>query len=573
MSVNTAGIREDMMTFWAIVRKDVIVYLRQVRPFVFLILALAAASFTVYASWPRGEGVSWQLSRTIARATMSFFTFGILFGGALIVPGVAAGAITTERERGAWDMLTVTLIPAWALVAGKLTGVICAFVVLLFGIAPVVATVFFMVGVDPRYFLIAGGIIGATLLNISAMSAALAAWSRKPLSAMRGAYGLAILMMGMYVVPIYIALLALDYFYPTLVDTNHPFFVYYLPATMPPMMLAARGGIVGFPVLPFFIFFAWQGFWTILGALLAYWGVRRGRMTREGESASEFAGRGKGAVTAAGRTPFLDRRNPIGVREWRWGLFQRRLGFWVWLILGAGALFSVSGLFALSIRMDGNRAPDEELLIFPILLHGLILLLAVPASLGNIMTKEKERSTGILLATTPLTAWETLWGKLRASIRLTLIAWFLSVAANLLLAVQLYEKGVELTPFFLAQFTLLAAVMCMAFITVYASTRQKKTASAISIAGALGLLVFIGVTAMLAMFLLRFAPPINDDDVAGMILTASTPIVSIVILFTGRETGDLAIWFANIVYLTGFSGLFLILALARTRRLLRNGFE
>lgn len=572
MSMNAAGIREDMMTFWAIVRKDVIVYLRQVRPFVFLILALAAASLTVYASWPRGEAVSWQLSRTIARATMNFFAFGILFGGALIVPGVSAGAITTERERGAWDMLTVTLIPAWALVAGKLTGVICAFVVLLFGIAPVVATVFFMVGVDPRYFLIAGGIIGATLLNISAMSAALAAWSRKPLSAMRGAYGLTILMMGLYAVPIVLVLLALEYYYPGLVDTNHPFLISYLPATIPPMMLGTRG-MAGIPVFPFSIFFAWHGFWTVFGALLAYWGIRRGRMTREGESASEFAGRGASAVTAAGATPFRDHRNPVGVREWRWGLFQRRRGFWIWLILGAGALFSISGLFALSIRMDGSRNLDDELLIFPILLHGLILVLAVPASLGNIMTKEKERSTGILLATTPLTAWETLWGKLRASIRLTLIAWFLSVAANLLLAAQLYMEGVRLTPFFLAQFTLLAVVMCMTMITVYASARQKKTASAVAIAGTLGLVVFIGVAAMFALFLLRFAPPINDDDVAAAILTASTPIASVVILFTGRESGDLATWFANIVYLAGFSGLFLMLALARTRRLLRNGFE
>lgn len=108
----------------------------------------------------------------------------------LFAPGVAAGAISGERERQTLDVLLLSSITPFGIVWGKLVASV-AFVLLLIVIGlPVFAIVFLFGGVDLPQFLIIQLLTVMTALAISAASIFVSALFRRTLLSTVFAYGL-----------------------------------------------------------------------------------------------------------------------------------------------------------------------------------------------------------------------------------------------------------------------------------------------------------------------------------------------------------------------------------------------
>jgi ABC-2 type transport system permease protein len=108
----------------------------------------------------------------------------------LVGPGVAAGAISGERERQTLDVLLVSSMTPFGIVWGKLVASV-AFVLLLIVVAlPVFATVFLFGGVDLQQFLVVQLLTVMTALAVSAVSLFLSALFRRTLVSTVLAYGI-----------------------------------------------------------------------------------------------------------------------------------------------------------------------------------------------------------------------------------------------------------------------------------------------------------------------------------------------------------------------------------------------
>jgi len=131
--------------FWEETRRR----LRGGRGFIVLsayVLALLLMLLGLTVLNPPGSPETW--SRFGQRLWKAFF-WGQLIVMFLISPGIAASAISAEREHGALDLLFLTRQTTFALVLGKFLGAVTQMLVVIVSGMPVVAVSFFYGGVSP----------------------------------------------------------------------------------------------------------------------------------------------------------------------------------------------------------------------------------------------------------------------------------------------------------------------------------------------------------------------------------------------------------------------------------------
>ena len=108
----------------------------------------------------------------------------------LFTPGVAAGAISGERERQTLDVLLVSCVPSFSIVWGKLVASVAFIVLLIVSALPVFAAVFLLGGIDGSQFAVAQLVTVTTALATGAVSLFLSALFRRTLAATVVAYGI-----------------------------------------------------------------------------------------------------------------------------------------------------------------------------------------------------------------------------------------------------------------------------------------------------------------------------------------------------------------------------------------------
>jgi ABC-2 type transport system permease protein len=109
----------------------------------------------------------------------------------LFAPGVAAGAISGERERQTLDVLMVSCVTPLRLVWGKLVASVAFILLLIVASLPLFATVFFFGGIDLEQFLVAQILTVTTALALGAASIFWSALCRRTLVSTVAAYGFA----------------------------------------------------------------------------------------------------------------------------------------------------------------------------------------------------------------------------------------------------------------------------------------------------------------------------------------------------------------------------------------------
>jgi ABC-2 type transport system permease protein len=104
-------------------------------------------------------------------------------------PALAAGAISGERERQTFDVLTASRMKPWHIVWGKLVSSIAFVVLLILAAMPLLSTAFLFGGVDVGQFLVTLLLTASTALAVAAVALFASALVRRSLVSTVVAYG------------------------------------------------------------------------------------------------------------------------------------------------------------------------------------------------------------------------------------------------------------------------------------------------------------------------------------------------------------------------------------------------
>ncbi|MBL8761455.1 MAG: ABC transporter permease subunit, partial [Phycisphaerae bacterium] len=230
---------------------------------------------------------------------------------------------------------------------------------------------------------------------------------------------------------------------------------------------------------------------------------------------------------------------------------------------------SYSGGTAMRLQELQGLAPGVSVTVFLIQLIGMTL--AAPILLGPSLCDEKRAGTLSALLTTPLSAWQIVFGKLLSAFsQLTILA---LIPMPLVLAVRVFG-GVP------AEFVFagLSVSYSMAFLcgslAIFYSTGSKRGLTAATLA-ALTAIALHAFPALMMAKLISWGVKVWP----GMPVLMSTPATTAIMiadLFSGGPTGPWSVrsvWVANSVVNTGLGALTLVFATARVRALLRREGE
>jgi ABC-2 type transport system permease protein len=132
----------------------------------------------------------------------SYLIGKIVFGGVLgvqvmlvifITPAFTAGTISGERERQTYDLLRTTLLPARALVSGKLIAALSYVVLLILAAVPLESLAFLLGGVAWEEIIVSQLILLVTALAVGAASTYFSSRMKSTLSATVVSYAFALL--------------------------------------------------------------------------------------------------------------------------------------------------------------------------------------------------------------------------------------------------------------------------------------------------------------------------------------------------------------------------------------------
>jgi hypothetical protein len=156
------------------------VYLVLMSGFTLLLYMLAASARDIYGFTSGG-----QIGRTLFTGIVGIELFLVTF----IVPAFTAGAISGERERQTFDLLRTTLLPARALVTGKLASALAYVLLLLVAAIPLQSIAFLFGGVTEAEVILATVILLVTSVAQGALGVYLSAARSRTVAANVASYG------------------------------------------------------------------------------------------------------------------------------------------------------------------------------------------------------------------------------------------------------------------------------------------------------------------------------------------------------------------------------------------------
>ncbi|HLV43668.1 MAG TPA: ABC transporter permease subunit, partial [Aggregatilineales bacterium] len=145
----------------------------------------------------------YMASQATALSTSGGVVGKLIFGGIVaielflvcfIAPAFTAGAISGERERGTFDLLRTTLLPARRVVMGKLISALAYIVLLLLVAVPLQSLAFLMGGISIAEVLLSVELLLVTAIGYGAMGLFLSAATKRTLTASILTYTFALVM-------------------------------------------------------------------------------------------------------------------------------------------------------------------------------------------------------------------------------------------------------------------------------------------------------------------------------------------------------------------------------------------
>lgn len=144
---------------------------RGLKPFgvmlAYLLILSVAAILTLYFDSPGTATVSRMAE--LGRQLYAVLSTVQLVMVCLIVPAYSSASVCGERERGTFDLLSLTLLSSSAIVTQKLVAAMGQALMLIFASLPVMAIVFLLGGVSPVELLLAYALLLVTALFVGSL--------------------------------------------------------------------------------------------------------------------------------------------------------------------------------------------------------------------------------------------------------------------------------------------------------------------------------------------------------------------------------------------------------------------
>ncbi|MDD4266936.1 MAG: ABC transporter permease [Pirellulales bacterium] len=425
---------------YAIVERELLGTMRTGRAFALQVATSIAFAVLIVSRWPGNATV--ELSGAQAREVFRLFAYGLLAILLLLVPAFPATSIVNERKRGTLALLLTSPLPAWSVYAGKALGTLLFASLLLALSVPAATAAYAMGGISftaevlPLY-----AILGAVLVQYTALAMLASSCANSTDAALRSAYGLVLLL--------------------ALVSLGPHYFLQGKPGVLPQiaewlrcvspvpavMELAGHGDVGAFGLgaaagTPgrFLIFagvsIAACAVLTIarLNAFLLDRPRPQGIVTDDRSAAERWFRRCVFLVDPQRRKRGIGPlANPVMVKEFR----TRRFGRFHWLL----RLVAVSAIVSLLLTYAATSGTIdwgvETIGGMMVVLQVALIIVLTPSLGASLISAERESGGWELLRMTPLTAASILSGKL-ASVLSTLLLLMLATLPGYLVMIWIH---------------------------------------------------------------------------------------------------------------------------------------
>ncbi len=465
-----------------VVRRELMASLRQARTYLFLVVVLMVATCVTLMFWPSGS-LSVQLAAQASQVMFGVITAVLFTGCALLAPLLGAASIVSEREQDTFDLLYLTLLRPRTIVFGKLINTCGIFFLVILAAFPVYASALFAVGMDLRQLLFSL----LTLLMTTALCAVAgmlaSAFFKRTVVSLIVSYCMVAFLLGgpRYLYEIYVFTFQVGRYGgimggSRISGTSDWFTVISPTGTLVSLYLGNPGAAVLAVALGF------QGLLCIVGTLIASRWLRRQaapktiRAEKPIDDARVLERRRKQwpfyLIDPLRRRPAIeDGRNPMLVREVRWGFFAKGTT----LIRVFYVLVPTFMFLLIAITTFAQSAELGEFLAVAMCLELLVLGSLGPILMANSFTKEHELGNIDMLRMTMLSPREVVVGKAFAAM-VTVCPIVLAIFISSLLVVGIEPRLVWLLVGLYVTMPVCALLAVSLAMRVSLTTRKTRTA-------------------------------------------------------------------------------------------------
>ena len=486
----------------AIVRRELAANLRRTRTFCFVLVLLCLAVMVTIGAWPR-QHLTVQEMAAASKQLITMLTVLLLYGCAMVVPALGAASITVEREQDTFDLLYLSLIRPRSILLGKLFNTCGVYLCVVLATLPVFGTALFTVGLDSRQLLFSFAILFVLALYCGTIGILMSTLFRRGIVALIAAYILVIVLMGgpRFLLAALFDLLNVGFYgrygfggFPG--SRSMSLFNFYSPVGTTYALLDGRingTGVIAALVVQL----------TIIGAglILASHSLRRQAAPKSVraetiiDDAAVLEARRKQfpyyLIDPSRRRPCIeDGRNPMLVREIRWGLFAKGTS----LVRVFYVTTTVFGFVFIAMTMFANPSRYSQSFAIGISLELLTLVSFAPVIMANCFTKERELGNIDMLRMTLLRPRDIVRGKAIAGL-FTLMPLLVAIA---IAAIPVFFVETDLVGMVLAFYATMPICALMAVsLGLLISLLSRRTHAAIAGGILLNAVCFFGLGLLL----------------------------------------------------------------------------
>ncbi|MCC6490813.1 MAG: ABC transporter permease [Candidatus Hydrogenedentes bacterium] len=464
-----------------IVKRELLTSLRRTRTLLFVVALLLAAGSVVLLSWPSGNVPSTYVAG-VSKQMLFSVSITLFLGCILFVPGIAAYTIVSEREQDTLDALYLTLVRPSGVVSAKVMNTVGIYLLLIVGTFPVFATVMFGVGLDWSELAAILGLLIGTAACCAMIGVLCSCLFRRTFIALVVAYASTI---GLLCGPWYFLLIL------RVILTGQIFYLFnYVGRSIGRadwstvfsplhMLLGIQSQSLSAWQLPATLLI--QAVFCLVCFFMSVRFLRRPAQPRavSGEKTIEDP-----AVLHARRTRFPyylvdplrrkpmieDGKNPMRVREVRWGLFNRGTV----LIRIFYSVFTVCLFASLFLSIGSGRSVQIPIMTW-LTIENVLIMLVICGLTANSFAKEYELGNMDMLRMTLLRPTSIVAGKISGSFTsLVPIALALAIG-SLPMAIIQWSSAWVLIPGFIT-LTVCAALTTSASILTSLIARRTNAA-------------------------------------------------------------------------------------------------
>ena len=159
--------------FTSIVRYELVRRLRTLRPFLMLLAAVGIASAFIISGWPRDAQYFFNMGRMSSLVILVSCLVTWCAAAILVLPVYGGVSVILERQQETFDQVFLTLITPSGIVLGKLLNTLGMFLLIVLSMLPLVATSYFLIGLDVSSFLVSVLILLSVAYSIASISISL----------------------------------------------------------------------------------------------------------------------------------------------------------------------------------------------------------------------------------------------------------------------------------------------------------------------------------------------------------------------------------------------------------------